>query len=229
MNFTDYSSSATASLLPFGCSRVAYLRQVVGSLHVGRCSVPGHVKTLSLRSSFSSEPLTVNGLIDFLFLSINRAAAMASQASTWASAKVIDGKLVTKEIKKDSATYVRNKKKACESVGINSFEVCLPEDSAETEVLKYISDFNDDPAVHGILVQLPLPKIWDSNQREESSCDWAEQYRRHARCSIASEGGCYCYYGALKDHNPEKIVKEADIVISAVGQPDMVRGSWLKL
>ncbi|CAN1142158.1 Bifunctional protein FolD 4, chloroplastic [Linum perenne] len=117
MDFTDYSSSsATASLLPFGCFRVAYLRQVVGSLHVGRCSVPGHVKILSLRSSFSSEPspkmCSSLGLIDFLFLSINRAAAVASQASTWASAKVIDGKLVAKEIKQEIAAQVSRMKDA---------------------------------------------------------------------------------------------------------------------
>lgn len=61
--------------------------------------------------------------------------------------------------RKDSATYVRNKKKACESVGIKSYEVCLPEDTMEEEVLKYISGFNDDPEVHGILVQLPLPSV----------------------------------------------------------------------
>lgn len=100
---------------------------------------------------------------------------------------MIDGKLVAKQIReeitaevsrmkdaigvvpglavilvgdrKDSATYVRNKKKACESVGIKSFEVNLPEDSTEKEVLKYISGYNDDPSVHGILVQLPLPKV----------------------------------------------------------------------
>lgn len=107
--------------------------------------------------------------------------------ATEASAKVIDGKKVAKEIRdevaaevskmkeaigvvpglavilvggrKDSATYVRNKKKACEDVGIKSFEVRLPEDAAEEEVLKHISGFNNDPAVHGILVQLPLPSV----------------------------------------------------------------------
>lgn len=61
--------------------------------------------------------------------------------------------------RKDSATYVRNKKKACESVGIKSYEVCLPEDTTEEEVLKFITAFNDDPEVHGILVQLPLPSV----------------------------------------------------------------------
>ncbi|KAI3408344.1 TPR_REGION domain-containing protein [Psidium guajava] len=52
--------------------------------------------------------------------------------------------------RKDSATYVHNKKKACESVGINSFEVHLPADSEEEEVLKFIAGFNDDPSVHGL-------------------------------------------------------------------------------
>lgn len=61
--------------------------------------------------------------------------------------------------RKDSATYVRNKRKACESVGIKSFEVRLAEDSSEQEVVKYISEFNDDSSVHGILVQLPLPSV----------------------------------------------------------------------
>ena len=108
--------------------------------------------------------------------------------ATEASAKVIDGKRVAKEIReevaagvskmkealgvvpglavilvgdrKDSATYVRNKKKACEDAGIKSFEACLPKDATEEEVLKHISSFNNDPAVHGILVQLPLPSVW---------------------------------------------------------------------
>ncbi|CAM6107565.1 unnamed protein product [Calypogeia fissa] len=58
----------------------------------------------------------------------------------------------------DSATYVRSKKKACEEVGITSFEAKLPEDASEEEVLESVRKFNSDPDVHGILVQLPLPK-----------------------------------------------------------------------
>lgn len=53
---------------------------------------------------------------------------------------------------KDSSTYVRNKNKACAFVGINSFEVRLPENSTEQELIKFISEFNNDPSVHGILV-----------------------------------------------------------------------------
>lgn len=61
--------------------------------------------------------------------------------------------------RKDSQTYVRNKMKACQEVGIMSFMTKLPEDCAETEVLDAVSSFNENPAVHGILVQLPLPQV----------------------------------------------------------------------
>lgn len=61
--------------------------------------------------------------------------------------------------RKDSATYVRNKKKACGDVGIKSFEVNLPADSSEEDVLNSIAEFNNNPSVHGILVQLPLPSV----------------------------------------------------------------------
>ncbi|CAI9262723.1 unnamed protein product [Lactuca saligna] len=61
--------------------------------------------------------------------------------------------------RKDSTTYGRNKKKACNFVGINSYDVRLAEDSAEEEFVNHISKFNDDPCVHGILVQLPLPRV----------------------------------------------------------------------
>lgn len=61
--------------------------------------------------------------------------------------------------RKDSETYVRNKKRACEEAGITSFGVTLPEDATQEEVVGHVKQFNDDPAVHGILVQLPLPKV----------------------------------------------------------------------
>ncbi|KAA6430081.1 MAG: bifunctional -like [Trebouxia sp. A1-2] len=60
--------------------------------------------------------------------------------------------------RKDSETYVRNKKKVCEEVSIASFGETLAEDATEEEVLKIVQGYNADPAVHGILVQLPLPK-----------------------------------------------------------------------
>ncbi|RWR73386.1 Amino acid dehydrogenase family protein [Cinnamomum micranthum f. kanehirae] len=103
-----------------------------------------------------------------------------------ASGKVIDAKSIAKQIKNeitaeicrmkdatgkvpglavilvcartDSQTYVRNKNKVCEAVGITSH---LPEDCSEEEVLNSIAGFNNDPSVHDILVQLPLPRNMD--------------------------------------------------------------------
>ncbi len=57
-----------------------------------------------------------------------------------------------------SEVYVRNKRKACEEVGINSIYIHLKEEIPEEELLKYIERLNNDNDVDGILVQLPLPK-----------------------------------------------------------------------
>ena len=57
-----------------------------------------------------------------------------------------------------SAVYVRNKHKACLEVGINSYEITMPEETTEDELLSKINELNQDKNVHGILVQLPLPK-----------------------------------------------------------------------
>ena len=57
-----------------------------------------------------------------------------------------------------SAVYVRNKHRACEECGIRSLVIELPEETTEEELLMKIGALNGDPAVHGILVQLPLPK-----------------------------------------------------------------------
>jgi methylenetetrahydrofolate dehydrogenase (NADP+) / methenyltetrahydrofolate cyclohydrolase len=56
-----------------------------------------------------------------------------------------------------SKVYVGNKVKACEDCGVASFHHRLAADAAEAEVLALIGQLNADPAVHGILVQLPLP------------------------------------------------------------------------
>jgi methylenetetrahydrofolate dehydrogenase (NADP+)/methenyltetrahydrofolate cyclohydrolase len=101
------------------------------------------------------------------------------------SAQIIDGKKVAADIKEDlrreidglkskgihpglavvlvgenpaSVKYVSNKEKTCESLGIRSLGHKLPESITQEELLKLIDDLNNDPNVHGILVQLPLPK-----------------------------------------------------------------------
>lgn len=57
-----------------------------------------------------------------------------------------------------SQVYVRNKEKACAQVGIDSVLIRLPEDLTEKALLDQVSELNQDSSVHGILVQLPLPK-----------------------------------------------------------------------
>jgi 5,10-methylene-tetrahydrofolate dehydrogenase/methenyl tetrahydrofolate cyclohydrolase len=66
--------------------------------------------------------------------------------------------------RKDSQTYVRMKRKACEEVGIESFHAEIPETATEKEVLDVVKKFNADARVHGILVQLPLPKHMDEEK-----------------------------------------------------------------
>ena len=56
-----------------------------------------------------------------------------------------------------SQVYVRNKVRACERVKLNSQKRELPATIDETTLLQHIAEMNDDPAIHGILVQLPLP------------------------------------------------------------------------
>ncbi len=101
-------------------------------------------------------------------------------------AEIIDGKLVSSSTRKDialgvekfksefgfspglavvlvgddpaSAVYVRNKHKGCLEVGISSYEIRMPADTSEVDLLAKIDELNADSCVHGILVQLPLPK-----------------------------------------------------------------------
>ena len=97
-------------------------------------------------------------------------------------AKIIDGKAISTQIRAEikeeiaasgltpglavilvgndpaSAVYVRNKKRACAEVGIYSESYELPEETTEPELLELISKLNAKPEIHGILVQLPLPK-----------------------------------------------------------------------
>jgi methylenetetrahydrofolate dehydrogenase (NADP+)/methenyltetrahydrofolate cyclohydrolase len=56
-----------------------------------------------------------------------------------------------------SQTYVRNKRKACQQVGIESWLHQLPKETSQAQLLDLVGHLNNDAAVHGILVQLPLP------------------------------------------------------------------------
>lgn len=105
-------------------------------------------------------------------------------------AKVIDGKVISKQIKDElkervaeyrkqgieialaviqvgndaaSTVYVGNKKRACEYIGIKSVAYELPEETTEEELLKIIHTLNQDDSIYGILVQLPVPKHINEN------------------------------------------------------------------
>ena len=60
-----------------------------------------------------------------------------------------------------SQVYVRNKAKACEAIGMHSEVHALPADTSQDELLVWVNKLNDNAAIHGILVQLPLPKHID--------------------------------------------------------------------
>ena len=107
-------------------------------------------------------------------------------------AKIIDGKLISAQIREEiaekvrifnkktgklpglavvivgenpaSQVYVRNKKKACEQVGFNSWVYEMPDGTTQEELNALIDKLNNDEDVHGILVQLPLPKHLDEEQ-----------------------------------------------------------------
>lgn len=110
-------------------------------------------------------------------------------------AKLIDGKEISKNIKDElkekvatlkkegkectlaviqvgadpaSSVYVRNKKRACEYVGIRSLSYELPEKTTQEELLALIDKLNKDDSVHGILCQLPLPGHIDEDLVIES-------------------------------------------------------------
>jgi len=63
-----------------------------------------------------------------------------------------------------SQVYVRNKGRTTQAAGMASFEFRLDESTSEAELLTLIANLNEDHAVHGILVQLPLPKAIDSSK-----------------------------------------------------------------
>ncbi|KAM0942389.1 putative methenyltetrahydrofolate cyclohydrolase, Methylenetetrahydrofolate dehydrogenase (NADP(+)) [Dioscorea sansibarensis] len=286
--FSDCSTSATARLVPLQrriCVLTSQLRSQV--------SVPWRPVSLRLVHSSSrrfQSPCTV-----------------ASAMSTDTAAKIIDGKFIAKQIRdeiageivklkdatgvvpglavvlvgsrKDSQTYVRNKKKACEAVGITSYEANLPEDSMEEEVIKQISVFNNDPSVHGILVQLPLPRHMNEEnilnavgiekdvdgfhplnigrlamQGRESlfvpctpkGCmELLHRYDveiKGKRAAVIGRSNIVGMPAALLlqranatvsivhsyTKNPVEITRQADIVITAAGVANLVRGSWIK-
>lgn len=178
-----------------------------------------------------------------------------------------------------SHDYVRSKHKACNEAGIESFGFELPATASQKEVQDLVKKLNDDPKVHGILVQLPLPKGLDeegvlSAIRLEKDVDGfhpinigrlAQKGREPlfvpctpAGCMVMLEKNLPKIEGknavvlgrsnivgmpvALllvranatvtichsKSTDLPGIIRQADILVAAVGRPEMVRGDWIK-
>lgn len=223
------------------------------------------------------------------------------------TAALIDGKAIADEIRSEIATevsrmktsigkvpglavilasqrrecqsYVRNKVIACEEAGIRSEVTELQDCCSEGEILSAITNFNENPDVHGILVQLPLPQHLDEGRilsllplekdvdgfhplnmgnlamrgREPLfiSCTPKGCIELLLRYGVEIEGKRAVVIGRSNivglptslllqryhatvtvvhafTEKPEEIAREADIVVSAVGMPNLVRGSWLK-
>jgi methylenetetrahydrofolate dehydrogenase (NADP+)/methenyltetrahydrofolate cyclohydrolase len=87
-----------------------------------------------------------------------RAAVLTEQGKTAGLAVILVGESPASQV------YVRNKVKACEDCGIFSILDKYPADLSETALLERIATLNADPAIHGILVQLPLPAHIDSHK-----------------------------------------------------------------
>jgi methylenetetrahydrofolate dehydrogenase (NADP+)/methenyltetrahydrofolate cyclohydrolase len=176
-----------------------------------------------------------------------------------------------------SQVYVRSKGKQTVEVGMNSYEHKLDADTSEEDLLALIDKLNNDPAVHGILVQLPLPKHLNEDL-VINSIDPAKDVDGFHISNVGLLGtgqksmvpctplGCLMmlrdYHGSLSGmdavvigrsnivgkpmaqlllgdsctvtiaHSRTKdlpdVVRRADIVVAAVGRPEMVPGDWIK-
>ncbi|MYM54876.1 bifunctional methylenetetrahydrofolate dehydrogenase/methenyltetrahydrofolate cyclohydrolase FolD [Thalassovita mangrovi] len=176
-----------------------------------------------------------------------------------------------------SQVYVRSKGKQTVEVGMNSYEHKLPAETSEEDLLALIDRLNNDPDVHGILVQLPLPKHLNEDL-VINTIDPAKDVDGFHISNVGLLGtgqkamvpctplGCLMmlrdYHGSLSGmdavvigrsnivgkpmaqlllgdsctvtiaHSRTKdlaeVVRRADIVVAAVGRPQMVPGDWIK-
>lgn len=176
-----------------------------------------------------------------------------------------------------SQVYVRSKGKLTVEVGMNSIEHKLDIDTSETDLLAVVDQLNNDPAIHGILVQLPLPKHLNEDLVINSIAPAKDVDGFHiSNVGLLGTGqssmvpctplGCLMmlrdHFGSLSGldavvvgrsnivgkpmaqlllgdsctvtiaHSRTKdlpdVVRRADIVVAAVGRPEMVPGDWIK-
>ncbi|RQW77640.1 MAG: bifunctional methylenetetrahydrofolate dehydrogenase/methenyltetrahydrofolate cyclohydrolase FolD [Geobacter sp.] len=176
-----------------------------------------------------------------------------------------------------SRVYVAMKEKACHEVGIFSDEYKLHAESSEADLLALIARLNDDPRIHGILVQLPLPRHIDTEKVLEAISPTKDVDGFHpynvGRLVVGKPLFQPCTpYGVMvmlteagidlagkevvvvgrsnivgkpvafmclqqnatvtlcnsKTRDLAEKVGMADVLIAAVGQPEMIKGAWIK-
>jgi methylenetetrahydrofolate dehydrogenase (NADP+)/methenyltetrahydrofolate cyclohydrolase len=176
-----------------------------------------------------------------------------------------------------SQVYVRNKGKQATECGIKSIEHKLDVSTSEDVLLNLIEEMNQDPAINGILVQLPLPKHIDADKVLNAIDPNKDVDGFHPiNVGLLSTGGngmipctplgslmllqdhlgdltglnavvvgrsnivgkpmfnlllqqsCTVTVAHSRTKNIESVVREADIVVAAVGVPELVKGSWIK-
>jgi methylenetetrahydrofolate dehydrogenase (NADP+)/methenyltetrahydrofolate cyclohydrolase len=178
-----------------------------------------------------------------------------------------------------SAVYVRNKRKACRKVGIRALDFDLPADTPDADLFALVDRLNADPAVHGILVQLPLPGDRDASaliHRIDPRKDvdgfhpenvghlalrqfglrpctprgittllaYTDRPVRGATAVIVGVSNhvgrpmalelliAGCTTISCHKFTPREVleaqVRQADIVVVAVGRPNLVPGEWIK-
>ena len=176
-----------------------------------------------------------------------------------------------------SQVYVRSKGKQTVEVGMNSYEHKLDADTSENELLELIRNLNNDKAVHGILVQLPLPDhlnedlvinaiapekdvdgfhisnvgLLGTGQKSMVPCTplgCLMMLRDHhgslsgldavviGRSNIVGKpmaqlllgDSCTVTIAHSRTRDLPEVVRRADIVVAAVGRPEMVPGDWIK-
>ncbi|MBN9314289.1 MAG: bifunctional methylenetetrahydrofolate dehydrogenase/methenyltetrahydrofolate cyclohydrolase [Devosia sp.] len=176
-----------------------------------------------------------------------------------------------------SEIYVSQKAKQTVEVGMHSEKYELPEDASEAEVLALVEKLNADPAIHGILVQLPLPKQIDPNKviatispDKDVDCFTPASVGKMQiglpgpvsctplgclmllRDTLGSLEGlnavtvgrsnlvgkpmaqlllrenCTVTIAHSKTRDLASVVRGADIVVAAVGRPQMIKGDWIK-
>ena len=101
-----------------------------------------------------------------------------------------------------SQVYVRSKGRACEEAGMHSVTVRLPADASEAAVLAQVDQLNADPAIHGFLVQLPLPGHID-RERSSRRIDPPRMWTASIRSTSASWS--WAIRAALKPATPSGV------------------------